>query len=88
MLDLLTNSLLDPLRVGLIVALFITTLRTRHDTGFALPLALGLLFVAVIIPVTKGITPILPAIALGLMANLILIGIVLAVWKLVTRQNR
>jgi hypothetical protein len=86
MLDLLTNSLLDPLRAGLIVALFITTLRTRHDTGFAVPLALGLVFVAVIIPVTKGIVPILPAIAAGLVANIILISIILGIWTLWSRR--
>ena len=86
MLDLLTNSLLDPLRPGLIVALFVTTLRTRHDTGFAVPLALGLVFVAVIIPVTKAITPILPAIAAGLAANIILISIILGIWTLWSRR--
>ena len=86
MLDLLTNSLLDPLRAGLIVALFVTTLRTRHDTGFAVPLALGLVFVAVIIPVTKGIVPILPAIAAGLVANIIMISIILGIWTLWSRR--
>ncbi len=86
MLDLLTNSLLDPLRAGLLIALFVTAVRTRHDTGFALPLTLGLVFVAVIIPVTKGIVPILPAIAAGLVANIILMAIVLAIWAIVARK--
>ena len=33
MLDLLTAQLTDPFRAGLIVALFITMLRTRETTG-------------------------------------------------------
>jgi hypothetical protein len=86
MLDLFTASLLDPFRAGLIVALFLTALRTRHDTGMVLPLGVGLVFVAAIIPITRGATPLLQTIAMGLAANIILMGIVLGLWAIVARR--
>jgi hypothetical protein len=86
MLDLLTHSLLDPFRAGLIVALFLTALRTRHQTGMAVPLGVGIVFVAAIIPITRGTTPILIPIAMGIAANIVLMGIVLAMWAIVARR--
>jgi len=78
-LELIQSQLLEPLRVGLIIGLVITMLRTAAVTGRALPLALGVGFVAAILPVTNPD----PAVALtdavlaGLVSNLVLLAVVL-----------
>ena len=88
MIDLFTASLFDPFRAGLIIALFFTALRTRHDTGMVLPLVAGLVFVAVLIPTTMGTAqPMLQAVCIGLAANAVVMGIVLAIWAIVTRRK-
>lgn len=85
--DLLVTQLSDPFRIGLIIALFATMLRTRANTGLWAPLALGAVFVAVVIPVT-GVSsslagvPLMQAVAVGLVANAILLAVVLAGWTL------
>lgn len=85
--DLLVSQLSDPFRIGLILALFVTMLRTRANTGLWAPLALGAVFVAVVIPVT-GVAPALAgvplvqAVAVGLVANVILLAVILAGWSL------
>lgn len=79
MLELIQSQLLEPLRVGLIIGLVITMLRTAAVTGRVLPLALGVGFVAAILPVTNPD----PAVALtdavlaGLVSNLVLLAVVL-----------
>jgi hypothetical protein len=89
MLDLLTTQLTDPFRAGLILALFFTMLRTRQDTGIVMPLLAGIVFVAVIIPNTMGTTaPMVQAIGIGIIANAVLVGIVLGIWKLVAGRDR
>lgn len=83
-LDLLAAALVDPFRIGLIVALVLTTLRTQAATGRWLPLAAGVLFVAVIIPATMGTAqPIRVAVAIGVVANLLLLAAALAARALV-----
>jgi hypothetical protein len=86
-LDLIQSQLLDPFRIGLIVALVFTMYRTRAATGTALPLALGVIFVAVILPSTKpsGTVPLTQAVLAGLVSNLIILGIVLALAVIVRR---
>ncbi len=80
MLDLIQSQLFDPFRIGLIVALVVTMFRTRAATGIMLPLALGVVFVAVILPTTAGSSgqALTQAILAGLVSNTILLGIVLA----------
>jgi hypothetical protein len=88
-LDLLVAQLTDPFRVGLIIALSFTTLQTASQTGRLVPLGLGIVFVAVMIPMTMGAANAdrTMAILVGLLANLIvlaaLIGLYL-LWKRVT----
>jgi hypothetical protein len=86
-LDLIQSQLLDPFRIGLIVALVFTMYRTRAATGTALPLALGVIFVAVILPSTQpsGTVPLTQAVLAGLVSNLIILGIVLALAVIVRR---
>ena len=80
MIDLVQSQLLDPFRIGLITALVITMLRTRAATGTVVPLAAGVVFVAVILPTTNprdGVT-LTDAVLAGLASNLIILAIVLA----------
>lgn len=78
-LDLLQSQLTDVFRIGLIIALVVTTLRTQSVTGTIVPLMAGVVFVAVIIPMTMPTTePALQAIGIGVVANLILLAVAMA----------
>ena len=87
MIDLIQSQLLDPLRLGLIVALVFTMFRTRAATGTVIPLAAGVVFVAVILPLTQGAgtASLAQAVAAGIVSNLIILGIVLALAMIVRR---
>ena len=87
MTDLLINQLTDPFRIGLIVALVATMLRTQVATGTAVPLAAGVAFVAVIIPMTRqaSATPLWQAVAVGIAANVVILAAVLGAWTLIRR---
>ena len=89
MIELIQSQLLDPFRIGLIIALVVTMARTRAATGIVLPLAAGVVFVAVILPSTMNpsAAPLMDAVLAGLVSNLILLGIVLAL-ALVVRRLR
>ena len=80
MIELVQSQLLGPFRIGLIVALVFTMLRTRAATGTLLPLALGVVFVAVILPSTRGTGTVglIQAVLAGLVSNAIILGIVMA----------
>ena len=81
-------QLTDPFRLGLIVALVVTMLRTEAVTGRWLPLALGVGFVALIIPMTMArgaAEPLWQLVAVGLAANLVLLALVMAIRHLVLR---
>ncbi len=78
-LDVLQSQLTDVFRIGLIIALVVTTLRTQLVTGTIVPLMAGVVFVAVIIPMTMPTTePALQAIGIGVVANLILLAVAMA----------
>ncbi|HLQ19554.1 MAG TPA: hypothetical protein VK146_11290 [Tabrizicola sp.] len=87
MIELIQSQLMDPFRIGLIVALVYTMFRTRAATGTALPLALGVIFVAVILPSTQvsGAASLTDAVLAGIVSNLIILGIVLALAMIVRR---
>lgn len=76
MLDLIQTQLADPLRIGLIVGLVITMYRTAAVTGRVLPLALGVGFVAVILPVSnpKPEVDVMDAVLAGLASNLVILA--------------
>ncbi len=90
MTDIVLSQLTDPFRIGMIIALVVTMIRTADITGRALPLALGVLFVAVILPTTMPSSgaSVSDAILAGLISNLIIVGPVLAIATLVARQRR
>ena len=90
MIDLVLSQLTDLFRIGLMIALVVTMLRTSAVTGRALPLALGVVFVAVMLPSTmsRGSASLIDAILAGLVSNLIILVPVLAVATLVARLRR
>jgi len=80
--ELIQAQATDVFRIGLIMALVVTMFRTRAATGTVLPLAAGVLFVAVIVPLTQGWTvpaPIWLQIATGIGVNLVFVAVALAV---------
>ncbi len=77
------SQLTDPFRIGLIFFLLLTALRTRATTGFAMPLAFGIVFIAILLPMTTerqaGTDGTLPvaAMAAGIASNAIVLGVLL-----------
>ncbi len=86
--NLILSQLADPFRIGLMVALVITMLRTQRATGVYLPLAAGVLFVAVIIPsttLTVLTQPLWQIVAVGVVSNVIILAVILGVWTIYKR---
>lgn len=89
--ELLMAQLLDPFRIGLIVALVATMHRTEAVTGRAIPLAAGVVFVALIVPLTlQGFSggALWQAVWLGLIANALILAVVLAARQALLRLLR
>lgn len=84
MVDIFVAQVTDVFRIGLLVGLLLTAHRTTAVTGTVLPLAAGILFVAVIIPTTQGQTD-LSHIAVGLLSNAVILGILAALFLLYRR---
>ena len=84
MIDLVLSQLSDVFRIGLIMGLVLTMLRTSPVTGRVLPLAAGVVFVAVLLPSTMpgNSHSLSSAILAGLVSNLIILlpALVLARW--------
>jgi hypothetical protein len=90
MTDLIISQLTDPFRIGLLMALFYTMLRTQSATGTLKPLALGAVFVAAIIPVTAQspqAAPLATVIGIGILANIVLLAVILGAWTLYLRSK-
>ncbi|MDB5665948.1 hypothetical protein [Cypionkella sp.] len=85
--DLFLSQLSDLFRIGLLIALFITMLRTRAASGVWIPLAAGAVFVAVILPSTMQATsvPLMQAVLVGFVANVVILAVILAAWTLFQR---
>ena len=85
--DLFVAQLTDLFRVGLMIMLVITASRTSKNAGTVVPLILGVVFVAVIIPTTLSSDS--PSktiqIGVGLLSNAAILGVLLAVKSLATR---
>lgn len=89
--NLILSQLADPFRIGLMVALVITMLRTQGVTGVLVPLAAGVLFVAVVIPSTTLnvlAQPLWQIVAVGLVSNAIILAVILGVWAVYQRFRR
>ncbi|MCB6178463.1 hypothetical protein LHP98_10000 [Rhodobacter sp. Har01] len=88
--QLILTQLADPFRIGLIIALVATMARTRAATGTALPLAAGVLFVAVILPTTMGrglAEPLWRQVSAGVLSNAVILGITLGIWTAIRRAR-
>ena len=91
LIDILTGQLSDLFRIGLIIALVITTTRNAAVTGKIIPLIAGVVFVAVIIPVTLQTAtaePLSRLVMVGIGANLILLAAVLGLFELLQRLRK
>lgn len=89
--QLILSQLTDPFRIVLLIGLVYTMLRTRPVTGTLVPLASGVAFVAIIIPVTltTGLgEPMWRQIAAGLLSNSVLLGIIIGIWTAYNRTRR
>jgi hypothetical protein len=92
-LEILTAQLTDPFRIGLIFFMFLTALRTRATVGLAIPLLLGVLFVAVLLPMTTGANTAIVrdapirAIGFGIFSNAIILGTIVAGWAIWNKQR-
>jgi hypothetical protein len=72
------SQLTDPFRIGLIAALVYTTIRNAGVTGWLVPLAAGIVFVAFIIAVTMpsaGLTQAAVILA-GVVSNAIIAAVI------------
>ncbi len=88
--ELLLSQLADPFRIGLLIALFVTMLRTQAASGTIVPLAAGAVFVAVLIPsATQSalLVPFWQAVAVGIGANVVLLAVILGAWSLYQRSK-
>lgn len=90
MQDVMAAQAGDVFRIGLLIALLLTTLRNRPVTGMLIPLAAGAVFVAVIIPVTGTMTlpvPLATQVLTGLVVNVVYLAIGVGLWSLWTARR-
>ena len=83
---IITSQMADPFRIGLIAALIYTTIRNSGVTGWLVPLAAGIVFVAFIIAVTmpSGGQTQAVVISAGVVSNAIIAAILfgaLFIWR-------
>ena len=79
--DIYLAQLVDPFRIGLLVALLFTAANTQAALNRWIPIALGLVFVAVLIPTTIGSSAgadVFQHILVGLFSNLTILAVLLA----------
>jgi hypothetical protein len=90
LIDLVISQLMDLFRIGLIIALVITMQRTAAVTGRIIPLVLGVIFVAVMLPTTmpSSSVSLKDAMLAGLVSNTIILLPVLALAWLVARMRK
>lgn len=89
--DLVTAALADPFRIALLAALVFTQSRTAAQTGTLIPLALGVVFVALMIPMTMGFDAGLglPLVAAaGVVANTVLVVPIFFAMRLWMRRGK
>lgn len=76
--EIFLAQIADPFRIGLIVMLVVTAARTSGTVGSAAPLALGVAFVAVLIPTAMGDgVDTLTGILIGLISNMLILAVAL-----------
>lgn len=71
-LDIYLAQLTDPFRIGLLIALMLTAANTAQTLNRWIPIALGIVFVAVLIPYSIGANAVvapMTAVLVGLVSN-------------------
>ena len=88
--EIFIDQLLNPFRIGLLFFLVLTTLRTAQHTGKLVPLGLGVLFVAVLLPTSSADSGLdwSTAVAVGIVSNAVILAVLLAGWSLAARLRR
>jgi hypothetical protein len=79
-MEIIVAQLADPFRIALLVTLLFTAANAKGALNRGLPIALGLVFVAVLIPTAMAsdeAVPVREQIGVGLVSNAIIIGILL-----------
>jgi threonine/homoserine/homoserine lactone efflux protein len=79
--DVYLAQLADPFRIGLLVALLFTAANTEASLNRWIPIVLGLVFVAVLIPAAIGTAAganLFQTILVGLVSNLTILAVLLA----------
>lgn len=82
--ELMESQLQDPFRIALLFGLVYTTQRNRAATGLWLPLAAGIIFVAVLLPSSVAALPDVPfwhQVLSGVAINTILGAAIFAMWE-------
>lgn len=77
LMTILGEQLVDPFRIALMIGLLITANNTAAQTGRIIPLVLGVVFVAVLIPSAFGATEhsLAASIGVGIVANAIIFAV-------------
>ncbi|WP_112308708.1 hypothetical protein [Pseudogemmobacter bohemicus] len=89
--QIIVSQFADPFRIILLIGLVWTMMRTRAASGTLIPLGAGIVFVAVLIPMTMTAgseIPVKDQILAGLVTNTVITGIVLGVWEAVNRARK
>lgn len=90
-LGILIEQLADPFRIGLLVALLLTAANTSGALNRWLPITLGLVFVAVLIPTAMASDSdgaLTAEIGVGLVSNTIILGLMLLAELVYERVKR
>lgn len=83
MADILVSQLTDPFRIGMMFFLLVTAIRTRDTMGMKAPLAMGVIFVAILLPMTTAASAEVArftSIGLGIVSNALILGVFLVGW--------
>lgn len=91
MADILVSQLTDPFRIGMMFFLLVTAIRTRETMGMKAPLAMGVVFVAILLPLTTAASAEVArfaSIGLGIISNAIILGVFLLGWFVWEKQKR
>ncbi|KQU65742.1 hypothetical protein ASC75_11040 [Aminobacter sp. DSM 101952] len=87
-LDIYFTQIIDPFRIGLLIALVLTAANTAQALNRWIPIALGIVFVAVLIPLSIGAnsavdTP--TSVLVGLASNATILAVLLGAKALYSR---
>jgi hypothetical protein len=78
----LISQLMDPFRIGLLVAMLFTTIRNAATTGWVIPLVAGIAFVAYIIAMTFPVAnqTLMFTAGVGIVSNAVITCVLFALW--------